>query len=224
VKKHLFLLLSSLVLLALLPTLILRILETRLLPPKKINLQTIQEKIISSEVTYDCQIKVKTDKKEFFLPTNLDVEKIKCYQFVLSTVSPSGNFLAYEDISGGVDSMVWIYSLEEDARLQLDVLGTSAIKDILFDKDDRLIVLNGYDEEMSFRVYDIPGLFKGYPGNVDTRYNIFLDGDFMKYTKTHILPKGYDFNRLKVDEDLLYIYVPPGVSEEPLQKLELKGL
>ncbi len=223
-KKYLVILLFSLVFLALLPTLILRVLETRLLPPKKINPPAIQERMISSEITYDCRIKVKTDKKEFFLPTNFDSEISRCYQFVLSVISPSGKFLAYEDISGGVDSMVWIYSLEVNARLQLDVLGTSTIKDMLFDKNDRLIVLNGYEKEMSFRVYDIPNLFKGYPDNVDTRYNIFLGSDFIKFTKTHILPTGYDFNRLRVDDALLYIYVPPGVSEEPLQKLELKNL
>lgn len=218
-----FILSFGLILLVLLPTLILRVLETRLRPAVKTSQQT-QEKMISSAVTYDCQVEVKTNKREFSLPTNLSSGSFKCHQFFLSAVSPTGKFLAHQDLSGGVDSMVRIYSLKENDTLQLDVLGTSEIADMLFTKDDKLVVLNGYEKEMSFRVYDIPGLFRGYPNNVDRRYNLFMGSDFAKYTKTHILPTGYDFNRLEVDDTFLYIYVPPGISEEPLQKIDLKNL
>ena len=135
-----------------------------LLTPTSAKRQTA-EKIISSEITVDaCKIKVKTTKSELFLNTNfLEYNpQTKCYQFVLNRVSQSGEYVVFQYISGGVDSMLKVYSLEHNKTIQLDVFGTSDIFDISFLPDDRLVALYGYKgiyNEQYLKVFDISGLF-----------------------------------------------------------------
>jgi hypothetical protein len=85
----------------------------KLISPTPIQTMTATiERIISSEVTVeDCKIKVETTKREIFLETNFleaDPQR-KCYQSLLNKVSPSGQYVVFEDVSGGIDSALRIF-------------------------------------------------------------------------------------------------------------------
>jgi len=181
------------------------------------------EKITSSEITVEaCRIKVKTTKREIFLNTNfLEFNpQTKCYQFVLNRVSPSGKYVVYQDISGGIDSMLRVYSLEHNDTIQLDVFGTSDIFDISFLPDDKLIALYGYkgiSKEQYLKVFDLSGLFAAYPSNIDKQYKYFTD--LTQYSKNITLPDiGKDYFSLSVSSDKINIYGTGGVNAGTLKE------
>lgn len=183
------------------------------------------EKIVSSEITYDCKIKLTTNQKELYLPTNFDPKNSKCYQFVLNEVSPSGKYAAFEDVSGGLDSAIKLYSLELNDTFQLDVLGTSNIGDMVYLPNDSLVVLNGYVGEMYIRIYDIEGLFKEYPNNIDKQYKYFYGSSFTKYPKVINLPSdGKYYHTLSFTDGKLKIYGTQGMNTPPLKEYSLSDL
>jgi hypothetical protein len=191
--------------------------------------QPITEKIISSEVTVsDCKIKINTTKGEILLTTEYSqfYPEKKCYQFLLNKVSPSGKYVAFQDISGGLDSALRIYSLEYNENIQLDVLGTSSIFDISFLPDDKLISLSGYKgiyNEQSLSVYDIPGLFTKYPSNIDKQYKYFTSLNI--YNKIIALPNiGKDYSSLAVSGSVLKIYGTGGVNAGILKEYNFDEL
>lgn len=185
--------------------------------------QQTTEKIISSEVTVEaCKIKVNTTKGEFFLNTNF-LEfgpQTRCYQFLLNRVSPSGKYVVFQDISGGVDSMLRVYSLEHNDTIQLDVFGTSEIFDISFLPNDKLIALYGYrgpDKEQYLKVFDLPGLFIAYPSNIDKQYKYFTN--LAQYSKNITLPRiGKNYFSLTTTEGKLKIYGTGGVDTGVLKE------
>jgi len=193
--------------------------------PKK---QLTSEKIISSEVTVEeCKIKLNTTKGEVFLDTNFLKfnPQTKCYQ-LLNRVSPSGKYVVFQDISGGVDSMLKVYSLEHNDTIQLDVFGTSQIFDIAFLPDDRLIALYGYKgiyKEQYLKIFDLPGLFSAYPLNIDKQYKCFTN--LIQYSKEITLPDiGKDYSSLSVVDGKLRIYGAGGVDGEILKEYSFDEL
>ncbi len=50
---------------------------------------------------------------------------------MLNRVSPSGRYVVFQDISGGIDSMLRVYSLEHNDTIQLDVFGTSDFTNLI---------------------------------------------------------------------------------------------
>lgn len=187
------------------------------------------EKIISSEVTVKgCKIKANTTKGEIFLDTNfLEFNpQTRCYQFVLNRVSPSGKYVVFQDISGGIDSMLRIYSLEHNDTIQLDVFGTSDIFDISFLPDDKLISLYGYKgiyKEQYLKVFDLSGLFIAYPSNIDKQYKYFTN--LAQYSKNITLPDiGKDYFSLSVSGGKLKIYGTGGVNAGILKEYSFDEL
>lgn len=187
------------------------------------------EKIISSEVTVEgCKIKVNTTKDEVFLDTNfLEFNpQTKCHQFVLNRVSPSGKYVVFQDISGGVDSMLQVYSLEHDEVVQLDVFGTSDIFDISFLPDDKLIALYGYKgiyKEQYLKVFNLSGLFLAYPSNIDKQYKYFTN--LAQNSKNITLPDiGKDYFSLLVSGGKLKIYGTGGVNAGVLKEYSFDEL
>ena len=185
--------------------------------------QPSTEKIISSEVTVEeCKIKLSTTKGEVFLDTNFLKfnPQTKCYQFVLNRVSPSGKYVVFQDISGGIDSMLRVYSLEHNETIQLDVFGTSDIFDISFLPDDKLITLYGYRriyKEQYLKVFDLSGLFAAYPSNIDKQYKYFTN--LSQYSKNITLPDiGKDYFSLSVSGGKLKIYGTGGVNAGTLKE------
>ena len=177
----------------------------------------IDKKIIASEVTVEgCQIKITTTQGETFLDTNfLEFNpQTKCYQFVMNIVSSSGKYLVFQDISGGVDSMLKVYSIEYNDTVQLDVFGTSNIFDIFFLPDDTLVSLYGYNglyNEQYLKVFNLPELFATYPSNIEKQYKYFTN--LAQYSKIINLPDiGKDYYSLSIAGDKLQILGTAGTS------------
>jgi len=199
------------------------------LPTSKPTKQSTTEKIISSEVTVEgCRIKVDTTKGKVFLNTNfLEFNpQTKCYQFVLNSVSPSGKYVVFQDIAGGGDSMLRVYSLEYNDVIQLDVFGTSDIFDISFLPDDRLIALYGHKglyKEQYLKVFDLPGLFIAYPSDIDKQYKYFTN--LVQYSKNITLPDvGKDYFSLLVSDGKLKICRTSGLDAGVLKEYSFDEL
>ncbi len=187
---------------------------------------TAEEKIIASEATVDeCRVKVTTTNKEFYLDTDID-PKVRCYQYLLNEVSPSGKFVVFEDLSGGVDSILRVYWLAGDDTIRLDFFGTSKIFDIRFLPDDKLVVLYGYKgvyNEQYLKIFDLSGLFKNYPDNIHQQYKIFTD--LSQHSKKIVLPPiGKDYFSLGVIGGKLKIYGTQGINAGALGEYEVGDL
>lgn len=187
------------------------------------------EKIIASEVTLEgCKIKVTTNKREIFLNTSFleSNPQTKCYQFVLNLVSPSGKYVVFQDISGGLDSQIRVYSLGHNKDIALDVLGSSTIKYMGFLPDDRLAAINGYFGYFGkewlgqwLRIYDIPSLFNSYPDTVDSQYNYFKLSDD-NLAVVDLPDKGTDYASFSVDGRTIKLF-GPGDSGTVIYSLNL---
>ena len=151
-------------------------------------------------------------------PTSLQSSSSLFYQ-----ISPSGKFLYLQGISGGIDTLLNIYSVKHNDTIQLDVLGTSEIFDIKYLPDDRLVVLYGYKgvyKEQYLKIYNLAGLFNKYPANVQKQYKYFID--LNQYSKNITLPDiGKNYHRLSMQGGKLLIY---GIKEELLQEYNISSL
>jgi hypothetical protein len=188
------------------------------------------EKIISTEITYDCYIKVVTTNKVALLTTSWTDTgpSSKCYQFVKNIWSPSGQYAAFEGISGGLDSQIRVFALiQNDNRSHnLDVLGTSTITDLIFLPNDKLVVLNGFpDETGSSRllVYDIPNLYKNYPNNLEKGVDLFSN---IEQNKRIIkLPDiGRKYNVMSLSNEELLIHGTQGINSPSLRSYNIESL
>lgn len=188
-------------------------------PPLEVQL----DKITSAEITSDCRVKVTAGEKVTFLKTGMtDIGLTSCTAEALEDISPSGYFLAYTDMSGGVDSVLKLYSAKHDEAFTLGVFGTSAIFDTLFLPNEKLVMLNGYHglpEEQTLTLYDIPKIVQKVPGNLDEyRYIRLSAGD----TKQLPLPKSTkDFDHFNLTSDSLQIL---SKDDEILTKFKLQDL
>ena len=131
-------------------------------------------KIIGADFTENCQIRIKTTKKDYTIHTGYENTVAgRCYQYAQLRISPSGQYVAFQDISGGIDSKVSLYVLSHDKAYGLGVYGTSNIFGIEFLPDDRLILSNGYKDtqppEQALIILDIPEIVKVLP-NTDTEW------------------------------------------------------
>lgn len=111
--------------------------------------------------TRECTIQVTTSGENTFLPTAFDPAIAKCEKYVVSTLSPSGNFVAYEDLSSTkIDALVSLYELTSNRVFTLDDFGTESVLDMKFLPNNRLLVLysQGISGEQKLRLYDLPGL------------------------------------------------------------------
>lgn len=180
-----------------------------------------RERILKAEVE-DCRLEVETNFRKFEVETNIGkvYPRIECFEPFHRTVSGSDRFLAFEDLSGGVDRTVEVYSVDKKDAVRLEVLGTSRIMDMKFGGGDVLLILHGYpdvyDRQFLAR-YDVAGLFSEYPENVR------LDGGYFANVKlrkqvTSLPPKGENYARIEVGEKGVELY---GESGDLLKKVEL---
>lgn len=180
-----------------------------------------REMIMSAEVD-DCTLRVKTNFKSFTVETNIGelYPRIDCFDPFHKAVSSSGRYLAYQDISGGVDSVVEVYSVDKGKSVRLDVLGTSQIFDMEFGSGERLFVLNGYEgiyDEQYLIAYDVGGLFSEYPENVRIDGNYFTN--VKRYLEQFSLPeKGENYREVKLENGLVKLF---GESGDLLEEIEL---
>lgn len=146
------------------------------------------EAILAAYWTPECEISVKTNRREFKLASNLYSDNSKCANsssFYVG-VSPNGKFLAYEDLSGGVDPQVRLYSLDKTKRFMGDVVvtyGPSAYLNMLFLPNGKLALVSGdsAEEKYSINIINVEGLYTVYPNNIDEE-NYYFSGisDFSK--------------------------------------------
>ncbi len=117
--------------------------------------------ITQVSATKECTIQVITNSNTFFLPTAFDPTIAKCEKYVVSTLSPSGQFAAFEDLSSTkIDALVSLYELASNRVFTLDDFGTESVLDMKFLPNNRLLVLysQGISGEQKLRLYDLPGL------------------------------------------------------------------
>lgn len=163
------------------------------------------ERIISAALLPDCRIKVSTNFREFYIETSVFRlgTKRDCETKSVGSFSYSGKYLAFDSVSGGVDSEVRIFSLELERDVSLDVLGSSAISEVKFLLFDKLAVLNGYYGYFGkdylgqyLRVYDLPVLLKAYRPEKDGDLSSRLNEETLR---TVSLPDvGRDYRKIEV--------------------------
>ena len=168
-------------------------------------------RIVSAEITKDCKLLVTTSLGE--RKTAADIfdrgygDVVGCREGLVTRVSPSGRYVAFEDVSGGVDSMTRIYSLEQDRTTTLSVTGTSVIADMEFLPDDRLALLNGYpgSDEYHLGVSDIPQLYERYDDFLLPLEDIYYFADTT--VKSLDLPRrGLEYEDVEVSSGEIKVY------------------
>lgn len=186
--------------------------------------------IISSEVLTDdsCRVKITTSEKDVLVETGYAEHgtEARCYQFLRNTVSSTGKYAAIQDLSGGVDSMVRVYSAKYDQTLRVGFFGTSEIFDFLFTPDDKLVVLNGYKDsyaEQFLSIYDVDQLFSEYPNNVDMQYMLFTNTE--SATKVITLADiGKNYASLVLKGGKVYVYGTQGTNGNHDASVDLEDL
>lgn len=203
--------------------------------PKQTN-ENISEKIMLLEAIIDgCKLRITTSKKVFFIETSVDQKNLpeykNCGDFIISRISPSEKFVVFQDqIRGETNSETRIYALDENQSFQLDANGLSEIFDMIFLSDDRIIILYGikgaYNNQY-LKIYDIAGIFREYPKNVDEKYWKFTDIE--KYSRKFVLPNiGKDYVGLSVSGEKLIVRGPEkvesGIKKEIVQEFYISDL
>lgn len=139
------------------------------------------DKILTSKFMPDCHLQVSTSSQIIDFPKpDYSSPQIKCISGQKVAVSANNRYLAYEDIVGGIDSIVYIFSIGFDRPLYLNVYGTSSIYDLLFVGTD-LFILNGYpdtQDEHYLSVYDIDGIFNNISENYNSQHQILQVRDY----------------------------------------------
>jgi hypothetical protein len=197
---------------------------------------SIPEEIIASESIADgCRLRITTNKKVFFIDSKIDTVNLpeyeNCENFLINKVAPSGEFIAFQgQVSGERNSQTSVYVLKDDRIFQLEDNGVSKIFDMMFLPDGRLITLCGIVGAFNnqyLKVYDIAGLFKNYPANMDYKKNNFSNLD--KYSKKIILPNiGKDYVGLSRTDNKLIIQgqesIESGIKKEIDKEINLDDL
>jgi hypothetical protein len=190
------------------------------------------EKIVASEVTVkDCKIKITTNKREFLVDTeigNLNPNE-RCYQYLLNQVSPSGKYVVFQDLSGGIDSALRVYSLENDSTRWLTVLGTSSIFDFGFQPNtDRIFIFNGYSglyDEFYLGYEEVAELFKADCLFRPDVPNWIPSQDCQKYSGGIALPNiGKNYHAFAISEDSIKLYGDGGVGAGVIKEYKIKDL
>lgn len=185
--------------------------------------QNKDEKIVKAETENgSCKIKITTDKKEFTLETQVSEIYKECLQGLQITISPSGKYLAFEDASGGIDTMPKLYSLEKNTPITLGVWGTTQIFNFLFLADNRLLTLSGWrgiPDSQVLAIFNTEKIFADYPNSLDP--NRYLKGE-EAYTRRVDLPKQTkDYDSLSFDGDKVSVKDEAG---QTLHEIDLSQL
>lgn len=176
--------------------------------------------------TKECTIQVTTSGETIFLPTAFDPTIAKCEKYVVSTLSPSGMFVAFEDLSSTkIDALVSLYELTSNRVFTLDDFGTESVLDLKFLPNNRLLVLysQGISGEQKLRLYDLPSLtplLKDIPSDND------LSSEMLNpYVFERVLDDVNGIARnIRVTEDLIILVDETGDISQPVFSIELSEL
>lgn len=164
------------------------------------------ERIVAADMSETCKIEVMTSKNNYTIETSLRTvnPQRRCLMYNEETASlqtdknvyfPAytkyNSFIAFEDISGGVDTQVRMVAFKDQILTtdNIEVLGTSKIYQMVFLDTGKLLVLTGFEGEktnQSLIVYDVPGLYEQYPNNKAKDVDLFTN--LQTYKKTIHLP------------------------------------
>lgn len=150
------------------------IIKNKLFPENKFPSakNTIIDKKINTikQVMFDgCDIVVRDESGVNHKIGELGDGSAKCGMPSKYIVSDSGKYLMFADVMGGVDLWIRIFSTETGVINTFDVWGTSALLDMEFLPNDKVVTLNGYRgtlDEQYLSLYDIPALYQDYENNL----------------------------------------------------------
>lgn len=120
-----------------------------------------EPKITQVAMLADCTVQLTINGNTKTLPTAFDPAIAKCEKYTVSSLSPSGNYVAFEDLSSsGIDAVVSLYEISNDRVYTLDDFGTESVLDMVFLPNNRLLVLysQGISGKQNLRLYDVPNL------------------------------------------------------------------
>lgn len=202
----------------------------------EVPVENTQYRLISAKVeAKDCSIQIETSEAPINVKTKFKPGISKCEEFSIVLPSPSGQIVAFEDLSEGIDSWLKIYSAKHKSTIGVEVLGTSSILGMTFLPDDRLAVLHGYGltGEQWLRVYDLPKLIAEYPENAEnnaetvnqntagqnpeSKISSFSEATVSQATSMLDLPpiKG-NYQYIQLDGKELKLFGSEGVKSKPL--------
>lgn len=172
--------------------------------------QYINSKILKAEFI-DCTVSIYLDSGEKLEIGNLNGSGMKNPPCLVNTsykVSSSGKYMAFEDVSGGLDSTIRIFSLTQNIITTLYVGGTSTIMDYTFLPGGSLAVLSGYPnifEEQWLTIYNVQSLYEDYKNNILNNPYPQIENQFSlqnKHSKSLGLSnfgENYDYLRISTE-------------------------
>ncbi len=153
--------------------------------PHTVSLPEITENTPSGKITSasfeNCKVSITdTSGERYFIGrvTGDDIPTKKCTKTPRFAISDSGKYMVFEDVSGGVDLWIRIYSIEKNKINTLAVWGTSSLLDIEFLANDKLMLFSGHAEipdEQGIGLFDIPAIY--------TNYSLISDTDYLETDK-----------------------------------------
>lgn len=183
-------------------------------PQNKEQMTQADLKILNLEIV-DCTIHLfLTSQKRIKIGEmfNSGMENPKCLKDARHSVSESGNYAAFEDISGGIDSAIRIYSIEQINITTLDVLGTSKIQDLVFLPGDLIAVLlssPSISDKQWITLYNIPQIYAKYKENLLNNTSLQAEKQFLikdEYVRNLDLPDlNQDYSYLKTSTEGLLV-------------------
>jgi hypothetical protein len=190
-------------------------------PPEEI--KTVTVATMQSVSFENCDIAITTSTGEKKIAGQLATsgsEQIDCILNPKHQISTSGKYLIFEDVSGGVDLWIRVYSIEAEQINTLGVLGTSSLLDLEFLDNDQVALLAGYPDipnEQNLVIYDLPKLYKDYPNNLD-EYGYFMYNLEASKKTLPIRPLAGNHFDLTKDSERLYLY--GGDTNNPVKRNE----
>lgn len=188
------------------PTSILINLTPKITNPPIPKTSTLSEKINSAYLHENCKIIVTSGEKDYEVATGLaGGMNFKCKPSTIGKISPSGKYLAYEDMSGGIDSVLALFTVDYGRSVTLGVWGSSTIMDYTFLPDDKLIAINGYPDvfnEQWLSLFHLSKIFDNFSDNFNEEY--YLMPSNPTYKSTIKLPNvGESHRKLSFSENMV---------------------
>jgi len=179
----------------------------------------------------DCSLNIQTTTRPVIVKTKFEPGISRCEEFLIAIPSPSGKIVAYEDLAGGIDSWLKIYSAEFNESIGVEILGASSILSMAFLPDDKLAVLHGYGltSERWLRIYDLPQLLNQYPDNLSSKKTTdiiqFDEIAVSRSTSILDLPKSQEsYHYLAVKEDKLQLFGSKGIGTKVLAEFDISQI
>jgi hypothetical protein len=163
----------------------------------------------------DCNITVTTDQREIILYTNFDLVSTEdCLVENIGSISDSGKYLAYQDVSQGTSSTLVLYILDYDKKLTLGILETGSVIDQMFLDDDRLVMINGNPDDFDqqwLTLFEVPMIVENYNTNVGLDTDYFEPNNISYHSTVQLPNTGETHWALDYDGEYIQTFGETGV-------------